>query len=42
MRVDIIQTKLTEMEESLRLISENLPDKYQNFSNLGIVKHGIY
>jgi uncharacterized protein YutE (UPF0331/DUF86 family) len=42
MRAEIIQTKIKEIEESLDLINENLPDTFKNFSNLGLVKDGIY
>ena len=42
MRKDIIQTKLREIEENLDLISKNLPDNFDDFSNLGLVKDGIY
>ena len=42
MRTDLIRTKLREIEENLVLISKHLPDSYNDFSNLGLVKDGIY
>lgn len=42
MRRRIIRTKLKEMEESLSLVSDNLPDDFQKFSRMGLVKDGIY
>ncbi len=42
MREDIIKTKLKEIEESIKVIKENLPDKFEKFLDLGLVKDGIY
>lgn len=42
MRKKIIRTKLKELEESLEKIKENLPDKFEDFSEMGIAKDGIY
>ncbi len=42
MRGDIIRTKIKEMDESITLIKEHLPDTFEEFSNLGLVKDGIY
>ena len=42
MRKDIIKTKLKEIEESIKVIKENLPDKFEKFLDLGLVKDGIY
>ncbi len=42
MRTEIIQTKIKEIEESLDLINENLPNNFKDFSNLGLLKDGIY
>ncbi|MFW6117227.1 MAG: hypothetical protein ACOC6G_01415 [Thermoproteota archaeon] len=42
MRKCIIQTKIKEMRESLKLVEENLPDDYKQFSKMGLVKDGIY
>ena len=42
MRVELIRSKMEEILESLRLIEENLPDDFEDFESLGIVKDGIY
>jgi uncharacterized protein YutE (UPF0331/DUF86 family) len=42
MRIEIIRTKIKEIRESLRLVEENLPDTFEEFSRLGLVKDGIY
>ena len=42
MREALIRTKIKEIEESLRLVEENLPDTFVEFSRLGLVKDGIY
>jgi len=41
MRETLIRTKIKEIEESLRLVEENLPDTFEEFSRLGLVKDGI-
>ena len=41
-RISIIKHKIKEIEESLSLIEENLPENYENFVGLGLVKDGIY
>lgn len=41
-RSDIIRTKIKEMEESIRLVEEHLPDTFEEFSDLGLIKDGIY
>jgi len=41
-RSDIIRTKIKEMEESIRLVEEHLPDTIEEFSDLGLIKDGIY
>ena len=38
----MIRTKIKEMDESITLIKEHLPDTFEEFSNLGLVKDGIY
>lgn len=38
----LVYSKLTEIEESLDMVNENLPDKIEEFVALGIVKDGIY
>ncbi len=42
MRVELIRSKIEEILESLKLIEENLPDDFETFESLGIVKDGIY
>ena len=42
MRKDLIRTKIKETEESLKLVEENLPDNFEEFLDLGLVKDGIY
>lgn len=42
MRTEIIQTKIKEIEENLKIIKENLPDSIKEFSKLGLIKDGIY
>jgi len=41
MKIEIIQTKIKEMEDSLNTIDVNLPDSIKKFSDLGLVKDGI-
>lgn len=42
MRVNIIKTKLKIVEENIILVKENLPEKIEDFINLGLIKDGIY
>jgi uncharacterized protein YutE (UPF0331/DUF86 family) len=42
MRKDIIKTKIKEIEESIAIIKENLPEELENFLELGLIKDGIY
>ncbi len=42
MRTEIIRTKIKEIEESIRSVEENLPDTLEEFTELGLVKDGIY
>lgn len=37
-----IAQKIKEIEENLELIQENLPNNFNDFNNLGLVKDGIY
>jgi len=41
-RVNIIKHKIKEISENLELIGENLPENYEDFINLGLVKDGLY
>lgn len=41
-REDIVRTKIKEIEESIRLVEEHLPNNFKEFSGLGLVKDGIY
>lgn len=42
LRSEIIRTKIKEIEEGVRLVEDNLPDEFEDFSKLGLVKDGIY
>jgi len=42
MRIELIRSKIGEILESLKLIEENLPEDFETFESLGIVKDGIY
>lgn len=42
LRKDVIKTKIKEIEESTSLVEENLPKKFKEFLELGIIKDGIY
>ncbi len=42
MRKDVIKTKLKEIKGSIKLVKENLPGNFEEFSKLGLVKDGIY
>ncbi|MCK4476131.1 MAG: DUF86 domain-containing protein [Methanophagales archaeon] len=42
MRKDVIKTKIKEIEESIGLVEEHLPDTFEEFSSMGLIKDGIY
>ncbi len=42
MRTEIIRTKVMEIQESLELIRKNLPDSFEEFASLGLIKDGMY
>ena len=42
MRANIIKTKLKIVEENILLVKENLPEKIEDFTNLGLIKDGSY
>lgn len=42
LRTEQIRAKLAEIEESVALVEENLPDSFDEFSKLGLIKDGIY
>ncbi|MEN6379396.1 MAG: HepT-like ribonuclease domain-containing protein [Methanofastidiosum sp.] len=42
MRKEIILSKINEIEESISLIAENMPEDFKNFKELGLIKDGIY
>ena len=42
MRSALIRTKLKEIEESIGLVEEHLPTTFDEFSQLGLVKDGMY
>lgn len=41
-REKIIRTKVKEMEERLVLVEEHLPEGFEEFSKMGLVRDGIY
>jgi uncharacterized protein YutE (UPF0331/DUF86 family) len=42
LRTELIRSKLVDIEESVNLVEENLPSSFEEFSQLGLVKDGIY
>lgn len=42
MRKEIILSKISEIEESIALIEGNIPEDFEEFENLGLLKDGIY
>lgn len=42
MRSALIRTKVKEIEESIGLVEEHLPTSFDEFSQLGLVKDGMY
>ena len=42
LRENLIRSKMTEIMGSIDLVRENLPDSFEDFSRLGLVKDGIY
>lgn len=42
MRKALIRTKMKEIEGSVRLVEEHLPDTFEEFSSMGLVKDGMY
>jgi len=42
LRANIIKTKLKIVEENILLVKENLPEKIEDFTNLGLIKDGSY
>ena len=42
LRAELIRSKLAEIEDSVILVGENLPSSFEEFSQLGLVKDGIY
>jgi len=41
-RDTLIQTKLIEMEESVLLVKKHLPESFEEFFDMGLMKDGIY
>lgn len=41
-RTDVVKVKLKEIDESLTLVKENLPSAFDEFTDLGLMKDGIY
>jgi len=42
LRREQILSKLAEIEESIDLVKENMPEEFEQYKKLGIVKDGIY
>ncbi len=42
MRKEIILSKINEIEESVTLIEENIPEYFDDFESMGLLKDGIY
>jgi len=42
LRAELIRSKLADIEDSVSLVEENLPSSFEEFSELGLVKDGIY
>jgi len=42
LRAGLIRAKLTLIEESIELVNEHLPENFNEFSCLGLIKDGIY
>jgi uncharacterized protein YutE (UPF0331/DUF86 family) len=42
LRTELIRLKLADIEESISLVEENLPESFEEFSQLGLLKDGIY
>lgn len=42
LRIDLIKSKLKTIEENIVLVKEHLPEKVEEFKNLGLIKDGIY
>ncbi|MEA2035806.1 MAG: DUF86 domain-containing protein, partial [Euryarchaeota archaeon] len=42
LRREQILSKLAEIEESIDLVKENMPEEFEEYKKLGIVKYGIY
>lgn len=41
-RKDVIRVKITEIMECIDLVRDHLPKSYDEFSDLGLIKDGIY
>ncbi len=42
LRIELIRSKLVDIEESVSLVEEHLPSSLEEFSELGLIKDGIY
>ena len=42
LRIELIRSKMADIEESVSLVEANLPPSLEEFSELGLVKDGIY
>ena len=42
LRIELIRSKMADIDESVSLVEANLPPSFEDFSELGLVKDGIY
>ncbi len=42
LRIELIRSKLSDIEESVSLVKANLPQTFEEFAGLGLIKDGIY
>jgi uncharacterized protein YutE (UPF0331/DUF86 family) len=42
LRIELIRSKLSDIEESVSLVEANLPQSFEEFAGLGLIKDGIY
>jgi uncharacterized protein YutE (UPF0331/DUF86 family) len=42
LRTELIRSKMVDIEDSVSLVEANLPSSFEEFSQLGLVKDGIY
>ena len=42
LRIELMRSKMADIEESVSMVEANLPPSFEEFSELGLVKDGIY